>query len=110
MNHIMCELQFISLKHLSTVGYLYKIKHNLILTRKKDKLRTSKRKRTHKNFGLDFQTNNLEGDLIGIFETLSSSSFDFLRETIDDEMESLMSNKTLKLLDLSLGCKIICCK
>ena len=42
-------------------------------------MRSSKRKRIQKDFGPNFQTYNIERDLITIFETLSSSDSDFGR-------------------------------
>ena len=43
-------------------------------------------------------------------ETLSSHDSIVWKVAISDEMESLISNKTLKLVDLPLGCKTIGCK
>ena len=43
-------------------------------------------------------------------ETLTSPNAIFWKETVNNEIESLISNRTWKLVDLPLGCKTICCK
>ena len=53
---------------------------------------------------------NVETDHITLKETLSSHDSIFWKEAVNDEMKSLISNKTWKLVDLPPGCKIIGCK
>ena len=43
-------------------------------------------------------------------ETLTSPNAIFWKETVNNEIESLISNRTWKLVDLPLGCKTIGCK
>ncbi|XP_077222219.1 uncharacterized protein LOC143856067 [Tasmannia lanceolata] len=72
--------------------------------------RQSKRAKIAKDFGSDFYVFSLEGDPSSLEEALSSSDADFWRESINDEMGSLMSNQTWKLVYLPLGFKTIGCK
>ncbi|KAM7494813.1 hypothetical protein LguiB_029422 [Lonicera macranthoides] len=72
--------------------------------------RKSKRVRTTKDFGPDFYTYTLEDDPCTIQEALSSLDADLWQEAINDEMDSLESNRTWHLVDLPPGCKTIGCK
>jgi hypothetical protein len=72
--------------------------------------RKSKRLRIEKDFGPDYYVYNLQSDPTSLEEALSSTDLDFWKEAINDEMESLISNNTWKLVDLPLGCKTIGCK
>ena len=72
--------------------------------------RRSKRARTVKDFGSDFSAFTIEEDPLNLQEALSSIDADFWREAINDEMDSLESNKTWHLTDLPPGCKSIGCK
>ncbi|GJR21349.1 zinc finger, CCHC-type containing protein [Tanacetum coccineum] len=65
-------------------------------------LRKSKRNRTSKDFGPDFQLYLIEGT--------RDEDVAFLKEAINDEMDSIMGNNTWVLADLPLGCKPIGCK
>ena len=53
---------------------------------------------------------NVENDLLTLKEALSSHDSIFLKEAVNDEMKSLISNKPWKLVDLPPGCKTIGCK
>ena len=53
---------------------------------------------------------NLQGDPTSLEEALSSPDLGFLKEDINDEMNSIISNNTWKLVDLPPGCKTIGCK
>ena len=53
---------------------------------------------------------NVENDPPTLKEALSSHDSIFWKEAVNDEMESLLSNKTWKLVDLPLSCKTIGCK
>ena len=53
---------------------------------------------------------NVENDPLTLKEVLSSHDSIFWKEVVNDEMESLISNKTWKLVDLPPGCKTIGCK
>ena len=72
-------------------------------------LRRSKRARTIKDFGLDFYAYTLE-DPNSFKEALLSLDADLWKEVINDEMDSLKSNGTWHLVDLSPDCKKIGCK
>ncbi|CAL9003066.1 unnamed protein product, partial [Prunus brigantina] len=68
------------------------------------------RARTAKDFGSDFHMYTLEQDPTTLQEALSSLDADLWQEAINDEMDSLESNKTWHLVDLPPGCKSIGCK
>ncbi|GJW54722.1 zinc finger, CCHC-type containing protein [Tanacetum coccineum] len=87
-------------------------------------LRKSKRNRTPKNFGLEFQLYliegtrgevsdkhsycfNIEDDPKTFNEANKSQDVAFWKEAINDEIDSIMSNNTWVLVDLPLGCKWI---
>ena len=53
---------------------------------------------------------NLQGDPTSLEEALSSPNSGFWKEAINDEMDSIISNNTWKLVDLPPGCKTIGCK
>lgn len=72
--------------------------------------RRSKRARIEKDFGPDYLVYNVEGSPITLEEALSSPDSDLWKEAINDEIESLMANRTWKLVDLPPGCKSIGCK
>ncbi|GJY19545.1 zinc finger, CCHC-type containing protein [Tanacetum coccineum] len=61
------------------------------------KLRKSKRNRTQKNFGPEFQLYLIEGT--------KDENVAFWKEAINDEMDSIMGNNTWVLADLPPGCK-----
>ncbi|KAA0046026.1 putative Polyprotein [Cucumis melo var. makuwa] len=71
--------------------------------------RRSKRARTVKDFGEDFEVYNVE-DSKDLTEALSSVDANLWQEAINDEMDSLESNRTWHLVDLPPGCKAIGCK
>ena len=70
----------------------------------------SKRARIEKNFGPDYYVFNIEENPQNLKKTLTSPNAIFWKVAINDEMESLISNRTWKLVDLPLGCKTIGCK
>ena len=89
--------------------------------------RKSKRQRIERSFGPDFLTYLVEGDVNNIThqtklnlsddsdpatyaEAISSRDAAFWKEAINDEMNSIMSNQTWKLVDLPYGSKPIGCK
>ena len=53
---------------------------------------------------------NIEGDPKMFSEAMSSIDASFWRESINDEMDSIMSNQTWILVDLPKGSKLIGCK
>ena len=69
--------------------------------------RRSKRARVEKNFGLDYYVFNIEENPQNLKEDLTSLDAIFWKEAVNDEMESLISNRTWKLVDLPSGCKTI---
>ena len=72
--------------------------------------RRSKRARVEKDFGPNYYVFNIEENPQNLKEALTSPDAIFWKEAINDEMESLISNRTWKLVDLPLGCKTIGCK
>ncbi|GJZ26269.1 zinc finger, CCHC-type containing protein [Tanacetum coccineum] len=90
-------------------------------------LRKSKRNRTPKDFGAEFQLYIIEGTMDEVFdqhsycfnveddpktfdEAMKSQDVAFWKEAINDEMDSIMGNNTWVLADLPLGCKPFGCK
>jgi hypothetical protein len=73
-------------------------------------LRRSKRVRVAKDYGPDFSVYSLEEDPTSLQEALSSMDADLWQEAINDEMESLETNRTWHLVELPPGCKPIGCK
>ncbi|GJZ92148.1 zinc finger, CCHC-type containing protein [Tanacetum coccineum] len=65
-------------------------------------LKKSKRNRTPKNFGPEFQ--------LYLIERTRDGDVDFWKEAINDEMDSIMGNNTWVLADLPPGCKPLGCK
>ena len=74
-----------------------------------ENLRRSKRARVEKDFGPDYLVYSVDGGPKTIEEALNSPDSIFWKEAINEEMESLLSNKTWKLVDLPIGCKTIGC-
>ncbi|CAJ2651772.1 unnamed protein product [Trifolium pratense] len=75
-----------------------------------NELRRSKRVRVARDYGPDYATFTLNEDPANLQEALSSMDADLWQEAINDEMDSLESNKTWHLVDLPPGCKPIGCK
>ena len=71
--------------------------------------RRSKRARVEKDFGLDYYVFNIEENPQNLKEALTSPDAIFWKEAVNDEMKSLIYNRTWKLVDLPSGCKIIGC-
>ncbi|GJV96677.1 zinc finger, CCHC-type containing protein [Tanacetum coccineum] len=91
------------------------------------KLRKSKRNRTSKDFGPEFQLYliertrdgvssqhsycfNVEDDPKTFDEAMKSQDVAFWKEAINDEMDSILGNNTWVLADLPPGCKPLGCK
>ena len=72
--------------------------------------RSSKHACTTKDFGLDFYAYSVEEDPSTLKEALSYVDANLWQEAIEDDMESLESNRTWHLVELPLGCKTIGCK
>ena len=72
--------------------------------------RRSKRARVEKDFGPDYYVFNIEENPQNLKEVLISLDTIFWKQVVNDEMESLISNRTWKLVDLLPGCKTIGCK
>ena len=70
----------------------------------------SKRAKVEKDFGPDYYVFNIKENHQNLKEALTSPDVIFWKEAVNDEMESLISNRTWKLVDLLLGCKTIGCK
>ena len=73
-------------------------------------LRRSKRVRVSKDYGKNYATYNVEEDPMNLQEALSSLDADIWQEAINDEIDSLESNKICHSVDLPPGCKPIGCK
>ena len=69
--------------------------------------RRSKRARVEKDFDLDYYVFNIEENPQNLKEALTSLDAIFWKEAVNDEMESLISNRTWKLIDLPSGCMTI---
>nr|GEW48996.1 zinc finger, CCHC-type [Tanacetum cinerariifolium] len=91
------------------------------------RLKKSKRHRTLKDFGPEFQLYLIEGTSDKVFdqqsywfnveddpktfdEAMKSQYVAFWKEAINDEMVSIMGNNTRVLIDLPLGCRPLGCK
>ncbi|KAA0039642.1 putative Polyprotein [Cucumis melo var. makuwa] len=70
----------------------------------------SKRTRIVKDSGEDFHTFNVEEDPNDLKEALSYVVANLRQEVINDEINSLESNRTWYLVDLPPSCKAIDCK
>jgi transposase InsO family protein len=70
-----------------------------------NELRRSKRVRVAKDYGPDYSAYTLEEDPTNLQEALSSMDADLWQEAINDEMDSLESNRTCPLVDLPPCCK-----
>jgi hypothetical protein len=71
--------------------------------------RRSKKERTAKDFGSYFCAFTIEEDPLNLQVTISLNA-DFWQEAINDEMDSIYSNKTWHLVDQPPGCNSIGCK
>ena len=56
--------------------------------------RRSKRARVEKDFGPDYYVFNIEGNSQNLKEALTSPGTIFWKEAVNNEMESLISNRT----------------
>ncbi|KAL0412036.1 UNVERIFIED_CONTAM: Retrovirus-related Pol polyprotein from transposon TNT 1-94 [Sesamum latifolium] len=72
--------------------------------------RRSKRARIVKDFGSDFVTYNIEDDPVTFKDAMASSEAKQWKEAVKSEMDSIVSNKIWKLVDLPPGCTTIGCK
>ena len=70
----------------------------------------SKRARVENDFGLEYYVFNVDENPLTLKEALLSPGGVFWKKAMNDEMDSLISNKTWKLVDLPPGCKTIGCK
>ena len=74
-----------------------------------DEPRCSKSQRTSTSFGLDFLTYMLENEPRTFKEVVTSPEAPFWKEAINSEVESILSNHTWKLVDLTPGHKPLQC-
>ena len=72
--------------------------------------RRSKRARVENDFGQDYYVFNIDENPQNLNEALTSPNAIFWKEAVNDELESLISNRIWKLVDLSPVCKTISCK
>ncbi|KAL0457559.1 UNVERIFIED_CONTAM: hypothetical protein Slati_1095100 [Sesamum latifolium] len=75
-----------------------------------DEPRRSKRAKIVKDFGSDFVSYNIEDDPVTFKDAMASSEAKQWKEAVKSEMDSIVSNKTWKLIDLPPGCTTIGCK
>ena len=73
-------------------------------------LRRSKRARVEKDFGLHYYVFNVDENPLTLQVALLSPDVIFWKEVVNDEIDSLISNKTWNLVELPPGCKTIGCK
>ena len=73
-------------------------------------IRKSKRQRTVKSFGDDYIVYLMDDTPTTIEETYSSPDADLWKETVQSEMDCIMSNETWEIVDRPYGCKPIGCK
>ena len=69
--------------------------------------RWSKRVRVEKDFGPNYYVFNIEEDPQNLKKALTSLDTILWKEALNDEIESLISNRTWKLVDFPSGCKTI---
>ncbi|GJV19745.1 zinc finger, CCHC-type containing protein [Tanacetum coccineum] len=98
-----------------------------IVQQSEPQLRKSKRQRTPKDFGPEFQLYliegtrdkvsdqhsycfNVEDDPKTFDKAMKSQDVAFWKEAINDEMDSIMGNNTWALIDLPPGCRPLGCK
>ena len=72
--------------------------------------RRSKRARVEKDFGPDYYVFNIVENPQNLKKALISLDAIFWKEAVNDDMKSLISNRTWKLVDLPSGCKTIGCQ
>ncbi|KAL0399834.1 UNVERIFIED_CONTAM: hypothetical protein Sradi_2326700 [Sesamum radiatum] len=75
-----------------------------------DEPRRSKSARVVKDFGSDFVTYNIEDNPITFKDVMASSEAKQWKKAFKSKMDSIVSNGTLELVDLPLGCTTIGCK
>ena len=73
-------------------------------------LRRSKRDRVEKDFDPDYYVFNVDENPLTLKEDLLSPDCVFWKGAMNDEIDSLISNKTWKLVDIPPSCKTIGCK
>ena len=73
-------------------------------------LRRSKIARVEKDFGLHYYVFNVDENPLTLQVALLSPDVIFWKEVVNDEIDSLISNKTWNLVELPPGCKTIGCK
>ena len=66
--------------------------------------------RVEKDFGPNYYIFNIEENPQNLKEALTSPDAIFWKEIVNDEIESLISNRTWKLVNLPSDCKTISCK
>nr|XP_048330637.1 uncharacterized protein LOC125422606 [Ziziphus jujuba var. spinosa] len=71
-----------------------------------DEIRSNKRVRTKKSYGLDFFTYMLESEPQNFQEAVNSSEGNLWKEAVKSDIESILQNHTWELVDLSSVTKI----
>ena len=86
------------------------LKRKIVEPLEESQPRRSARSAKPRDFGPNFQVYLVERDPKSYAEAMTSHNAPLWRESIDDEMHSIMSNNTWILSDLPPGCKSICCR
>jgi hypothetical protein len=73
-------------------------------------IRKSKRWRTAKSFGEDYIINLVDDTPTTIAKAYSCLDADLWKEAVQSEMDSIMSNRTWKVVDRPYGYKLVGCK
>nr|GEX87810.1 zinc finger, CCHC-type [Tanacetum cinerariifolium] len=81
---------------------LEEVTKEVVTQQPETELKKDKRKRTPKDFRPEFQLYSIKGT--------RDDDVAFLKEAINDEMDSIMGNNTWVLANLPLGCKPLSCK
>ena len=72
--------------------------------------RRSKRASISKDLGSDFVTFNVEDDPVTFKQAMASNEVKFWKESVNSEIQSIISNETWELVDLPPRCTTIGCK
>ncbi|KAL0377532.1 UNVERIFIED_CONTAM: Retrovirus-related Pol polyprotein from transposon TNT 1-94 [Sesamum radiatum] len=86
------------------------MKLQVVIIKRDEEPRRSKRAKIAKTFGPEFLTYVLENEPRTINEALSSPEAPFWKEAINSEIESIMQNHTWELMDLPPGSTPLGCK
>ena len=72
--------------------------------------RRSKRAKISKDLGSDFITFNMENDPVTFKQAMASPEAKFWKESVNSEIQLIVSNGTWELVDLPPRCSTVGCK